>query len=133
MSMYSIAVGVNVLADSWISILRLTPDAVGRLRDAWLQDDGEHGLRIVVHTRNGGGNRGDFEAAFEKMRAHPQYIQDFDCDFDSTYANIEFRIPEGMMANVSTLLSVADEEGKRGEVVDNRTQRERWDAAIAKI
>jgi hypothetical protein len=49
---------------------------------------------IVVHTRNGGGNREDYEDVFDEMSEHPWYSHDEDDSFDCTYANIYFKVPE---------------------------------------
>lgn len=133
MSMYDMAVGKNPMAAHWLHMLDIAPAAFGRLRDAWLQDDGEHGIRVVVHTRNGGGNRPDYEEVFERMRAHPHYYRDYDCEYDSTYANIEFYIPPSEREGLADFLKKADAAGKRDVVVDNRTQTQRWDAALDRI
>jgi len=47
-----------------------------------------------VHTRNGGGNREDYEDVFDEMSEHPWYSHDEDDSFDCTYANIYFKVPE---------------------------------------
>lgn len=52
MSLYNALFGVNDTAPILLAVLGLKPDAVGRFRDAYIE--GEH---IVIHTRNGGGNR----------------------------------------------------------------------------
>lgn len=69
-------------------LLGKTPGDFGRYRDIYVTDE-----FIVVHTRNGGGNREDYEYVFEDMSNHPLYAYDEDDDFDCTYANIYFRHP----------------------------------------
>lgn len=63
----------------------------GRFRDIHLNDDGS---RIILYTRNGGGNRPYYRYVFDLLRKHPNYDTDYDDDFDCTYAYIEFTIPD---------------------------------------
>jgi hypothetical protein len=63
----------------------------GRFRDIYLNEDG---TKIILYTRNGGGNRGSYHYIFDIFRKHPNYIRDYDDDFDSTYAYIDFKVPE---------------------------------------
>jgi len=128
--MYNMVMGTNPLAGVWVESLGLELGDFGRIRDGWLQDDGPLGLRIVIHTRCGGGNREDYEGVFEKMKGHPQYLRDYDCEYDSTYANIEFKIPEEHANGVQKLLEEAEKLGNRDVVVDNRTQTQRWEESL---
>ena len=57
MSLYNMVMGVNPMAGEWLKMLDVTPQSIGRARDAWITDANGN-LRIVVHTRCGGGNRG---------------------------------------------------------------------------
>lgn len=132
MGLYNLAMGTNPMAGTWLSMLELTPGDVGRFRDAWLED-GEHGLIIVIHTRNGGGNREEYQPVFDRLAQHPQYVSDSDCDYDCTYADIRFTIPSEHVDNVQQFVTMAEGEGKRDVVVDNRTQAEKWDGVIAKM
>jgi len=86
----------------------------GRYRDIFLDDEGK---TIVLFTRNGGGNREceyftdpeEIEKcegcdwwnkdtcparACVVLKKHPYYIEDWDDDFDCTYAYFKFRVPE---------------------------------------
>lgn len=63
----------------------------GRFRDAYLNDKGS---RIILYTRNGGGNREDYQYVFDLLRKHPHYVSDYDDDYDCTYAYIEFKVPD---------------------------------------
>lgn len=76
--------------DFLFSLLGKTPEDFGRYRDIYVTED-----HIVVHTRNGGGNREDYEYVFDEMSNHQLYSYDEDDDFDCTYANIYFRHPDG--------------------------------------
>lgn len=64
----------------------------GRYRDIFLNEDG---TQIVLYTRNGGGNRESYSYIFQVLSGHPNYIKDWDDDFDSTYAYISFSVPKG--------------------------------------
>lgn len=89
MSFYSMLFGKNPDSEALLNLLGKTQADFGRYRDVFV----ENGY-IVVHTRNGGGNREDYEDVFEEMSMHPWYSHDQDDDFDCTYANIYFKVPE---------------------------------------
>jgi hypothetical protein len=91
MSLYNALFGVNPFAELLLATLKLSPDAVGRFRDVHLTEDGK---RIVVFTRNGGGNREEYQDVIAQLQAHPLYVRDWDDDFDCTYASFEFKVPE---------------------------------------
>ena len=67
---------------------------VGRFRDVGLMRDDDGAQRIVLVTRNGGGNRERSGAIFDAIRKHPEYIRDYDDEREATYAMIEFTVPE---------------------------------------
>lgn len=97
---------------------------IGRFRDIYFENEGTP--KIILYTRNGGGNREYYQYVFDLLENHPLYITDYDDDFDSTYAYIEFKAPEsiikffdgvqtGKIANVSEKFQAeikAMEEGK---------------------
>ncbi|MDP1711963.1 MAG: hypothetical protein Q8K86_05850 [Candidatus Nanopelagicaceae bacterium] len=83
--------GTNPFAELLLSLLDLKPGDVGRFRDCYVSEDGK---RIVVFTRNGGGNREDYENVISQLQKHPAYVKDYDDDFDCTYASFEFNVPE---------------------------------------
>ncbi len=89
MSLYNTLFGQNPDADQLLGLLGKTKADFGRYRDVFVQDG-----CIVVHTRNGGGNREDYEDVFDEMSDHEWYSHDADDDFDCTYANIYFKVPE---------------------------------------
>lgn len=72
----------------------------GRYRDIYLNSDG---TKIILYTRNGGGNRPYYTYVFRILRKHPNYIDDYDDDFDSTYAYIVFSVPEKFIALCQSL------------------------------
>ena len=89
MSMYNMVFGMNPDSEKLLGLLGKTTADFGRFRDVFMEDG-----YIVVHTRNGGGNREDYEDVFDEMSEHPWYSHDADDDFDCTYANIYFKMPE---------------------------------------
>lgn len=123
MGLYNILFGVNPLSPILLKSLNLSYHgrklqingeySPGRFRDIYLSDDG---TKILLYTRNGGGNRECWDAegcpvypeedipqnhnpsclvyVNWKLTQHPNYIKDYDDDFDSTYAYFEFKVPE---------------------------------------
>lgn len=104
MGLYNMLFGEQPVAGTLLEMLQLKPDDVGRYRDCYVAA----GPQIVVFTRNGGGNRADYEEVTSRLRAHPEYLTDYDDDFDSTYASYEFRVPDAYRDAVQALLA---EEG----------------------
>lgn len=119
--------GYNHLAGYLINKLGLRPADFGRFRDAGLYENpekkGEHQIRVL--TRNGGGNRPDYQMINENLAKHPLYIKDEDDSYDSTYAYFYFKVPE------EVLKDLADHEIAIEEVVDNKTLKEKFDRAIS--
>jgi hypothetical protein len=66
----------------------------GRFRDIYIDRDDKGEPKIVLYTRNGGGNREEYFWVFDVLKKHPNYIRDWDDDFDCTYAYITFSVPE---------------------------------------
>lgn len=89
MSLYNIVFGKNPHAEFILATLNLTTGDVGRFRDAFVTDG-----QIAIYTRNGGGNRDDYQHVFESLADHPLYIRNADDDFDCTYCTYWFRLPE---------------------------------------
>ena len=89
MSLYNTLFGMNPDTDKILEFLGKSREDFGRFRNVYLEDG-----YIVVHTRNGGGNREDYEYVFDEMSEHSWYSHDADDDFDCTYANIYFKVPD---------------------------------------
>ena len=87
----------------------------GRFRDIYLNEDG---TRIILYTRNGGGNREAYEYVFELLRSHPNYISDYDDDFDCTYAYIDFSVPKEYGDDLRKLAT-----GEKPESVSKKFQK----------
>lgn len=129
MSLYNALFGRNPASRLLLSMLNLTEADVGRFRDCYLtrgtreerspdfgtplppEELAKKELRILVYTRNGGGNRESYEAVTEGLQAHPAYITDYDDSFDCTYANYEFKVPEVFKATAEELANLGGEPG----------------------
>lgn len=123
MGMYNMLFGVNPLFPVLLKSLNLSyhGDKIqidgeyspGRFRDIYLSEDG---TKVILFTRNGGGNREcwddwkwgesgceecekDYECLPEKiakLQTHPLYVRDYDDAFDCTYAYFEFKVPKAL-------------------------------------
>jgi hypothetical protein len=130
MSLYNMVFGHQPAAPPLIGlILSKDPtvptrasDMIPRLRDAWVEKDGDQ-ILIRVMTRLGGGNRPDYATAIETIRNHPWYVRDEDQEFDSTYADFYFR-PD--LSDVDPELATALVE----HAVEHVDMTERWNEAF---
>lgn len=107
MNLYNMVFSKNSASKIILATLGLTEEDFKRFRDCWVEKH-EDSYRIVVHTRLGGGNREHFsdnEVAGEfctcggcnityRLHTHPLYLGDKDDDFDCTYADIYYKLPE---------------------------------------
>jgi hypothetical protein len=109
--LYNLVFGENEWSDMILATLKLTRQETGRYRDVWVEPE-----RVVVYTRNGGGNREHYMPDFN---GHPNFIGDKDDDYDNTYAEIYFSFPEEHKSFLTTLI----EEGRP-------SMKERWMKAI---
>ena len=91
----------NLYSDEARALLQEAVDTnyfpTGRFRDIYFERDSDGKGKVVLDTRNGGGNRDAYEYVFELLSKHPLYITDYDDDFDSTYAYIEFQAPQNVV------------------------------------
>jgi len=141
MSLYNMLFGTNKIASTLLFILDLNqPDKIwdsGRFRDIYLNEDG---TSIILYTRNGGGNRRHWDLSYSKykegpdcpcpgctltykLKKHPNYIKDYDDDFDSTYAYVEFGVPKQFKEIAESLAT-----GKKPQSI-----HEKFDNYIEKI
>lgn len=81
--------GVNQNYKIFLAMLGLKTEDCGRFRDCYSQDN-----KIIIYTRNGGGNREDYQKTINKLAKHKNYLKDYDDNFDCTYCYIEFSIPK---------------------------------------
>jgi len=106
MGLYNALFGVNPSAPLLLAMLGTTADKVPRFRDCYIVDG-----MICIHTRTGGGNRDYYESPESflecepdgdasgrsynsDLRKLPGFIKDEDDDFDCTYADFYFAVPE---------------------------------------
>lgn len=68
MSFYNLLFGKNPDSDKLMTILDLDYGSVGRFRDIYVKNN-----RIILYTRNGGGNRPDYKHVFKYLSKHPWY------------------------------------------------------------
>lgn len=109
MSLYNALFGRNPASRFLLAMLGLAEGDVGRFRDCYLcrkDDDPKNDLQIAIYTRNGGGNRSDYEEVTAKLQAHPAYLDDADDDFDCTYATYRFKVPEKFKATADELATL---------------------------
>jgi len=102
------------------------PDKYPRFRDCFIgkqySDDevdefgipkhkhGEEEL-ISVYTRVGGDNKEGYKKEIAEMRKHPEFVEDYDDDFDNTFATYVFRVPEKFKGDFKKI-----KEGKLKEI-----------------
>ena len=104
MSLYNSLFGATNQYSSFMKLLKYDDDFDwGRYRDIYIDDDDKGNKYIVIHTRNGGGNREVYEYVFDKVSNHPWYSHDEDCNFDCTYANIYFKVPNDKLPKLEKI------------------------------
>lgn len=130
MSMYNMLHGVNPTAGLLLHFLNIDQENKewhsGRFRDIYANAEG---TEIILYTRNGGGNRehwSDEKQAGPEcgctgctieyhLRNHPNYLRDWDDDFDCTYAYIAFSVPAEFVGPVTILAT-----GKEPETIHEK-------------
>ena len=129
MGLYNAIFGRNKDSSVLLEVLGFNGDLLGkelaaglRLRDVYPNADG---TRIILYTRNGGGNRehwgddltpilslpkapGPDCACYgcwitHRVKKHPLYVLDRDDDYDETYAYVEFSVPAEYAESVKVL------------------------------
>lgn len=133
MSLYNMINGVQPATFFFLPMLGKHPDQYPRFRDCFIgkmtagQEKDEYGIpdlkhgeerKISVYTRVGGGNRDDYEKEISELRSMPTYLEDFDDDFDCTFATFVFSIPKEFEADFDKL-----KDGKIKEISDAYRKR----------
>ena len=79
MSMYNMMNGATPATFIILPMLGKHPDEYPRFRDCFTGDE-EQGIEdaIIIYTRTGGGNRGDYEEEIKEMQSMKGYQQDYD-------------------------------------------------------
>lgn len=113
MSLYNMLNGVKPAAFFILPMLGKHPEEYPRFRDCFIGDEAhpEYANHIIVYTRTGGGNRDDYAGSNDAMRAMPGFVADYDDDFDYTYANWVFKVPDRWKADFDKII-----DGKLREV-----------------
>jgi hypothetical protein len=129
MGLYNILFGEHPMSRYLMAMLNLKRVDVGRYRDCYItkwggETEADKTLRIAAFTRNGGGNRDDYQHVTEALQAHPNYVTDFDDDFDCTYATYIFDVPEEYKEMVEFLSK---------EMVDDPPPMEKFMVLIKKL
>lgn len=119
--MYNLVMGDGHEGERGVMVMRILGiEYSGRFRDAWIEK-GDDGPVIAIYTRNGGGNREDYEDVITAMQSNPHYLRDADDEFDPTYATFYFRVPDEWRDALEPMAT---------EPIDMSA---RWKAAIAAI
>jgi hypothetical protein len=105
-SLYNLVNGVRPAAFTILPMLGKHAEEYPRFRDCFTKDEARPELdnHIHVHTRVGGNNRDDYEDEIAAMRSHPEFVTDFDDDFDCTFATYVFRVPAKWQADFNLII-----------------------------
>ena len=121
MSLYNLLHGHNPNAGPILRALELDPTQIERFRDAAFRKIDDEYV-FDVYCRTGGGNRADYQNVV--LMSHPLYLRDCDDADDSTYAHYFFRIPEGVIAELTAQGMSLD------DVVDPMTPGQKTQVAL---
>ena len=117
MSLYNYVIGENPDTNNLLYMLKVDRNFFGRFRNVYLSGDGQ---TIIVYTRLGGPNREYWKEYIDNIRKHKDYIEDWDDDFDETYAYFRFKVPYGYKTKCKSICT--------GE--DPKTVQEQFDEEI---
>lgn len=107
MSLYNMLMGVNPFTPILKGILGFTrlEDDLYRFRDIYPNEDGD---QVTVFTRIGGPNRKTHKEIIAYLRSHPWYEQDYDDEYDDTFASFVFVVPETSQEDIKEIAEVTD-------------------------
>ncbi len=111
MSLYNMVNKVNPAAFFMLPLLEVGhPDDWPRFRDCFVTphrfqivndlplmlpiDEKEKPNGIYVLLRIGGGNRDAYLKPWNTILRHPNYVRDWDDEFDSTFAHVQYTVPD---------------------------------------
>jgi hypothetical protein len=118
MSLYNTIYGVNPATFFILPMLGKHPDEYPRFRDCFVgaMERGKtkdiFGMPVIkstkekvisVYTRVGGSNRSEYSSEIGELRSMPNYLRDYDDDFDSTFATFVFSVPEQWQEDFESL------------------------------
>lgn len=109
MSMYNQIYWVDPATFTVLPMLWSHPDDYPRFRDCFIWNTYRSSIEkdmfwipkmettnsdtISVYTRVWWWNRESYQEAIDKLRAHENYLEDYDDEFDSTFATFVFSVP----------------------------------------
>lgn len=107
MSLYNMINGVNPCTFFVLPVLGKHPDTYPRFRNCFVGDPErpETTGKIIVYTRTGGGNRESYAEENKAIQEMPGFLFDYDDDFDSTFANWVFDVPEQWRKDVAHIIA----------------------------
>jgi hypothetical protein len=82
--LYNMLFGSNPAWPAILATLGLTPNDVGRYRDCYVEKRDDGAYHVVVHTRNGGGNRSCWHADDPKWGSAECGGQSYEVEVDET-------------------------------------------------
>jgi len=91
--LYNMIHGYNQACVWIMPMLGRHEDEWPRFRDCYIEENAEHGYLIVIYTRVGGGNR-NCGFGEEELYEDPLFVETVDDDYDNTYAEYKFKVPE---------------------------------------
>lgn len=134
MSFYNMIYGVQLATFFVLPMLGKHPDEYPRFRDCFIgkayrdwNDKDEFGIPKIKHgkgkfisvfTRVGGNNRMDYQEEINELRKNSYYVEDFDDEFDNTFAFFVFKVPKEFEEDFDKikegrLIEISDEYKKR--------------------
>lgn len=99
-SLYTALNGVDDNAARLLQMLNISSYSVPRFRDCYVKDG-----YICILTRTGGDNRDEYAERNARLCNHAQYVRDRDREFDNTYAEFFYTVPEKQKAEVAQIVA----------------------------
>lgn len=100
MSLYNMINGFNPACVMILPMLGRRNTEYPRFRDCFVTEEG----RIVIYTRVGGGNRNTGYGE-EELYKDPNFVKTYDDEYDSTYGNYEFNVPDKWKADFDHIMA----------------------------
>lgn len=96
------AMGENPMSEELLALIGLDTETVPRFRDCWVSPDY---TKLTVLTRTGGGNRDEYKSENQNLRDNEYFVEDYDDDFDNTFAKFVYELPESGTQHIQIFLS----------------------------
>lgn len=91
--LYNMVHGYNPACVWILPLLGRHENEYPRFRDCYVEEQKDGEYLIVIYTRVGGRNR-NYGFGEEELYKDPLFVETVDDDFDNTYAEYKFRVPE---------------------------------------